>query len=396
MATTMQQQQAGVGTRGAGGPARRLGTATSLWRPISPPSRSGTRSPRGRSRSSATSRRRGSPDPAAWSTGPSDGGSGTRARDARRRDAVMLAAPTKPRAEPAIDGAGLKAKVAEILNRRPAVGLAVGVVRNGSLEFFHGHGVADIGSKTPVIEDTVFRIASISKTFTAIAVMQLWEQGLVDLDAPANRYLRAYRLVPAKASFGPATVRQLLTHTAGIAEVVHPSGLLRPLFGESVKVGRPMPSLADYYRRGLRIQAEPGTRFTYTDHGFATLGQLVEDVSGKALDRYLRERVFEPLGMANTDLVRSELVRSHLATGYKLGSHGARAVTGYEVVTAGAGSVYSTTGDMARYVAALLGGGTCEHGSMLEPATLATMFQPHYQPDPRIPGMGLAFWRGTV
>ena len=308
----------------------------------------------------------------------------------------MLAAPTKPRAEPAIDGAGLKAKVAEILNRRPAVGLAVGVVRNGSLEFFHGHGVADIGSKTPVTEDTVFRIASISKTFTAIAVMQLWEQGLVDLDAPANRYLRAYRLVPAKASFGPATVRQLLTHTAGIAEVVHPSGLLRPLFGESVKVGRPMPSLADYYRRGLRIQAEPGTRFTYTDHGFATLGQLVEDVSGKALDRYLRERVFKPLGMANTDLVRSELVRSHLATGYKLGSHGARAVTDYEVVTAGAGSVYSTAGDMARYVAALLGGGTCEHGSMLEPATLATMFQPHYQPDPRIPGMGLAFWRSTV
>jgi CubicO group peptidase (beta-lactamase class C family) len=127
----------------------------------------------------------------------------------------MLAAPTKPRAEPAIDGAGLKAKVAEILNRRPAVGLAVGVVRNGSLEFFHGHGVADIGSKTPVTEDTVFRIASISKTFTAIAVMQLWEQGLVDLDAPANRYLRAYRLVPAKASFGPATVRQLLTTPPG-------------------------------------------------------------------------------------------------------------------------------------------------------------------------------------
>lgn len=73
------------------------------------------------------------------------------------------------------------------------------MVRNGSLEWFHGHGVADLGSGTPVTEDTVFRIASISKTFTAIAVMRLWEQGLVDLDAPANDYLRAYRLIAAKA-----------------------------------------------------------------------------------------------------------------------------------------------------------------------------------------------------
>jgi CubicO group peptidase (beta-lactamase class C family) len=67
------------------------------------------------------------------------------------------------------------------------------VVRNGPLETFYGHGLADIVTNTPVTEDTVFRIASISKTFTAVAVMQLWEQGLVDLDAPASGYLRAYR-----------------------------------------------------------------------------------------------------------------------------------------------------------------------------------------------------------
>ena len=111
--------------------------------------------------------------------------------------------------------------------------------------------------------------------------MQLWEQGLLDLDAPVNDYLRAYRLIPAKASFRAATVRHLLTHTAGIREVLHISGLLtmRDL-GETVKLGWPLPSLAEYYRGGLRIDAEPGTRFTYTNHGFATLGQLVADVSG--------------------------------------------------------------------------------------------------------------------
>ena len=298
---------------------------------------------------------------------------------------------------PEVDQLEMKARVGHILNRWPAVGLAVGVVRNGGLEFFHGHGFADIASNTPVTEDTVFRIASITKTFTAIAVMQLWEQGLLDLDAPANDYLRAYRLIPAKASFRAATVRHLLTHTAGIREVLHLSGLLRLRdLGETVRLGRPVPSLAEYYRGGLRIDAEPGTRFTYTNHGFATLGQLVEDVSGTSLDRYFREHIFDPLGMNDTDLIRSERVKSRLATGYELRSDGANPVTDYEVITVGGGGAYSTPRDMARYLAALLGGGTSEHGSVLKPATMAAMFEPQYQPDPRVPGFGLGFFRTNL
>jgi CubicO group peptidase (beta-lactamase class C family) len=296
-----------------------------------------------------------------------------------------------------VDEFEMKARVGEILNRWPTVGLALGVVRDGHLAFFHGHGLADVASNTPITEDTVFRIASITKTFTAIAVMQLWEQGLIDLDAPANDYLRAFRLVPAKASFRPATVRHLLTHTAGIREVLHLSGLLRMRdLGETVKLGQPVPSLAEYYRGGLRIDAEPGTRFMYTDHGFATLGQIVEDVSGKRLDRYLREYIFEPLGMADTDLVRSARIRSRGASGYELRSGGAKAVTDYEVVTVGGGGAYSTPRDMARYLAALLGGGANEHGRVLKPATMAAMFEPHYQPDPRMPGNGLAFFRANL
>jgi len=99
------------------------------------------------------------------------------------------------------DELGRKARVIEVLRRWPTGGLAVGVVRHRSLEWFHGHGVADIASGTPVTEDTAFRIASISKTFTAIAVMQLWERGLLDLDAPAGDYLRAYSR--RRSSFGP-------------------------------------------------------------------------------------------------------------------------------------------------------------------------------------------------
>lgn len=109
-----------------------------------------------------------------------------------------------------------------------------------------------------------------------------------------------------------------------------------------------------------------------------------------------REHIFQPLGMDDTDLLRSDHVTARLATGYKLASHGPRTVTDRHWVTAAAASVYSTPRDMARYVAALLSGGAGASGSILKPATVATMFQPQWQPDPRIPGMGLGFFRDEL
>jgi CubicO group peptidase (beta-lactamase class C family) len=296
---------------------------------------------------------------------------------------------------PELDHLDLPAKVAEVLGRWPSAGLAVGVVGDGSLGWFFGHGVADVQSKAPVTQDTVFRIGSITKTVTAIAVMQLWEQGLVDLDAPANRYLRAFRLIPAKASFRPATVRHLLTHSAGVGYWRRLPDLLQPGVGSGNRAGRTgAPPLAAYYRRGLQVEVEPGTKWAYTNHGFAALGQLVEDVSGQPFAEYLREHVFDPLGMDHSDLVRSERVRPHLATGYLLRAHGPRPVADREVVTPGGCGVYASTADMARYVAALLGGGAGEHGPVLKGDTLAAMFQPHFQLDPRAPGWGLGFELG--
>jgi CubicO group peptidase (beta-lactamase class C family) len=240
----------------------------------------------------------------------------------------------------------------------------------------------------------VFWIGSITKTFTAIAVMQLWEQGRVDLDAPANHYLRAFRLIPAKASFRPATLRHLLTHTAGVGYWRRLSDLLQPGVGSGNRAGRSVPSLCDYYRKGLSVEVEPGTKWVYSNHGFAALGQIVEDVSGQPLDYYLREHIFAPLGMEHTDLVRSERVRPRLASGYVLRSRGLKPVADREVLTPGGSGMYSTTRDMARYIAVLLGGGANEHGSVLKPDTLASMFQPQFQPDPRVPGMGLGFEPG--
>ena len=290
----------------------------------------------------------------------------------------------------------MKAKIDEILNRHPAVGLAVGVIRDGSPAFFYGHGVADIASGTPVTQDTVFRIGSLTKTFTAIAVMQLWEQGLLDLDRPVNDYLRAYKLVPAQATHRPATIRHLLTYTSGLPQAAYLSRVFKPILGEMVKRGQRVPTLAEYYRGALHLVAEPGAMHIYSNHGFATLGQIVEDVSGEPLDRYFTGHIFEPLGMEQTDLLRTERMGNRLATEYALRSRGPRPVRDDDLITAAGGGIYSTTRDMARYVVALLGGGANERGSVLKPTTLAAMFAPQYQPDPRLPGVGLAFYRRDV
>lgn len=302
-----------------------------------------------------------------------------------------LPAPTLP----AFDEAALTARMRGILNRRAAVGMGVGIIRNGRLDAFHGHGHADLETGRPITEDTVFRIASITKTFTAIAVMQLVERGLVDLDAPADDYLRAYRLVPRDPGFVPATVRHLLTHTAGIGEVVRPSDVFRPDWGDSVAPGGRVPSLAEFYRGALPVDVEPGTTFTYTNHGFATLGQIVEDVSGLPFDVYLRSNIFDPLGMDDTTLLPPTLPERR-ATGYAMGPRGPRPVAVRAWIPVAASSIWSTTRDMARYAAALMGDGANDHGRILEPATLATMFAPHFQPDPRVPGMGLGFDRNPA
>jgi CubicO group peptidase (beta-lactamase class C family) len=295
-----------------------------------------------------------------------------------------------------IDELNLQVTIAQVLDRWPCAGLAVAVVNESGIRWFYGHGFANVAGKTPITEDTVFRVGSITKVFTATAVMQLWEQGLVDLDAPANDYLRTFQLVPTKSNLRPATVRHLLTHTAGVGYWRRLSDLLQPGVGSGDRARRSgAPPLADYYRRGLPVEVEPGTKWAYSNHGFAALGQIVEDVSGQPLDRYLRDRIFDPLGMEHTDLLRSERVRPHLATGYALGSRGLKPVADREVPTIGGSGMYSTTADVARYVAALLGMMTVkEQGSVLKPETVATMFQPHFQPDPRVPGMGLSFELG--
>ena len=293
-----------------------------------------------------------------------------------------------------IDEAALRAKVAGVLSSWPSAGLAVAVVRDGSVVWFHGYGVTEIATGEPVTEDTVFRVGSVTKTVTAVAVMQLWERGLVDLDAPANDYLTTFRLAPVRQDLQPATLRHLLTHTAGVGYWRRISDLLRPAVGSGVRATRVLP-LGEYYRRGLPQEIQPGTKWAYSNHGFAALGQIVEDVTSQTLADYMREHVFDPLGMDNTDLVRSDRVRPGLATGYVVRARGLKPVADYEMPTPGGGGLYSTAADMGRFAASLLQERDEDRSQLLKHSTVAMMFQPHFQPDPRVPGAGLGFSLGS-
>lgn len=292
--------------------------------------------------------------------------------------------------------------VSEIASRHPAVGLAIGIVRDGQLAGAAGHGLADVRSRRPVDERTAFRIASVTKLYTAVAVMQLVERGRFDLDTPVRDVLTAYRVVPARGVDGTPTIRHLLTHTSGIPEVVRIGDLLHPSWGSfgsrpavhSVPIGQPVPSLAEVYRGRLRFVTPPGRAFTYSNHGFATLGQVVEDASGLSLDRYLDEHVLGPLGMADTALGRTGRTEARRATGYDIGPRGPVAVVDREWVSRGASAITSTVEDLARFAAALLPGGGGPR--ILAPASLATMMAAHWQPHPAVGGMGLGCFRGQI
>lgn len=292
-----------------------------------------------------------------------------------------------PPAARLLDEQALQGRIADVLTEWPSAGVAVAVVRDGQPTWFHAHGVADIATRTPVTQDTGFRIGSLTKAVTAVAIMQLWEQGRIDLDAPANDYLTTFTLTRTRPDLRPATVRHLLTHTSGIGYWRRLSDLLHPGVGAGIQTDRPLP-LAEYYRNGLPQEVQPGTKWAYSNHGFAALGQIVEDVSGEPLATFYRGHIFDRLGMEHTDLTRSHRVLPGLATGYSAHRRGLRAVVHRECPAPGSGGLYSTVADVARFVEALLH--PAETG-VLQPSTVAMMFQPHFQPDSRVPGMGLGF-----
>jgi CubicO group peptidase (beta-lactamase class C family) len=276
------------------------------------------------------------------------------------------------------------------MRRSGLAGVGVAVIAKGRKPVFTCVGLADPRRGGPIVPETVFRIASISKTMTAIGVMQLRDRGLLDLDDPVNDHLMRLRIEPP-AGGAAVTIRHLLTHTSGIGEFPRVLDLARKdIWG----LGRPGTTANEpnaVYGGVIHAEVPAGSKWTYANHGFVVLGQLVEDVSGRPFAEYMRDEVFDPLQMGHTEYLRTERTAPQVATGshWVLGRF--RTVRDYDLTLLGAGSVLSSLQDMAAYASWLSRGTSSRTGRVLQADTLAEMMTSQFTIDRRLPAIGLAF-----
>ena len=289
----------------------------------------------------------------------------------------------------------LDERVIEFINKYALSGMGIGVVQDGKLIYAKGFGLADAKTIRPITPQTNFRIASISKTFTAIAVMQLWEQGKFKLDDPVNKYLKAYQVLHPDPNAPQVTIRHLLTHTSGIGEMPTTQDLIKSMLFEKHEENKykdHVPPLAEYYNGVLAPDVYPDKKWAYANNAFATLGQLIEDLSGIPFRDYMVKNIFDPLGMPHSDFTLSDRVKEQLAQGYTLKKGKPEIVDYVEFPGHAAGTAISSVEEMAHYMAALMNGGTNEYGSVIKPETLKKMMTPFYQEHPNLGAMGLGLF----
>jgi CubicO group peptidase (beta-lactamase class C family) len=267
-------------------------------------------------------------------------------------------------------------------------GATVSVVKDGELFLAKGYGYADLEKHTPVIADrTLFRPGSVSKLFTWTAVMQLAEQGKVDLNADVNIYLLDFKIPDTYLQ--PVTLAHLLTHTAGFES--RNEGLF-------VRQPEEIISLRDYLVRYIPARIYPPGQITaYSNYGTALAGYIVEQVSGKPYEEYVDERIFKPLGMTRSTFTRppsAELI-TDLAMGYNY-VDGAYQLQAEWVQPAPAGGLATTATDMARFMIAHLQKGRYGDATILRASTIQEMHRRQFTNDPRANGWTFGFMEAEL
>lgn len=234
------------------------------------------------------------------------------------------------------------------------------VADGGAVIYEQGFGEANRSWGVPHTPDTRFRIASLTKQFTAALVLQLVEAGSLDLDAPVTRYLPDY---PA-AQGDRVTVHHLLSHTSGI-----PEHLGLPGFDAMMRNPYAPDSFLTVFS-GLPLDVEPGSAFTYSNSNYFLLGVLIEHITGQPYAVALRERLLAPLGLDHTGYDNGTEVIEQMASGYRRVESGFERATYFDPsVPYAAGMMYSTARDLFAWTQALHGGEVFEHTETLEQMT---------------------------
>jgi CubicO group peptidase (beta-lactamase class C family) len=188
-------------------------------------------------------------------------------------------------------------------------GIAWGVIVDGALVHRGVAGLRDVGARAPVTSDTVFRIASMTKSFTALAILKLRDEGRLSLDDPAERYVPELADLPYPSADAPrVTIRHLLTHAAGFPED-NPWGDRQLAISEA--------QMTALLRRGIPFANVPGVAYEYSNFGFALLGRIVSVVAGTPYRTYVQREILGPLGMRSTTLEPADVPADRLARGYR-------------------------------------------------------------------------------
>ncbi|MEP0845088.1 MAG: serine hydrolase [Phycisphaerae bacterium] len=293
----------------------------------------------------------------------------------------LLSEILKPRLpKPGTPADAVDAVIEEEMGEQNVPGLSLAVVKKGEVVKARGYGLANLEWKAPATPQTVYQIQSITKTFTATAIMMLVEEGRIDLDARVSRYLEG-----TPESWKDITVRHLLAHTSGIKDFINePTASLRIDVTEEEVFKATVPRPLNF---------TPGEKYAYSNTNYHLLAMMIRKLTGKFYGDFLAERIFEPLGMKDTAIINWSAIIPNRAAGYRAGRFGglrngefiAPSILGY-----GGGGIRSTVLDLARYDAALY------TERLVKKATLEQMWTPARFNDGRPSGYGLGWGISTV
>jgi len=275
--------------------------------------------------------------------------------------------------------------IAHEMSDKELPALSIALVDDQQIVYAKGFGFADPKAKVPATAETVYRVGSVSKLFTDIAVMQLVEQGKLDLDAPVTRYLPDFR--PRNPFGKPVTLRQLMSHRSGLVR--------EPPVGHYFDPDNPslVRTIASLNQTSLVYAPEARTK--YSNAAIAAVGYVLERTQGQPFARYLKSAVLDPLGLERSSFEPTPEIAKNLAKAYMWTIDGRvfEAPT-FELGISPAGSMYTTVTDMGRFMSALFAGGRGAKGQMLKPSTLDEMWTPQFASPGQKTGYGIGFGLG--
>jgi CubicO group peptidase (beta-lactamase class C family)/D-alanyl-D-alanine dipeptidase len=261
-------------------------------------------------------------------------------------------------------------------------GLSIALVDNQEIVWARGFGFANPQTKVPATADTVYRVGSVSKLFTDVAVMQLVEQGRLDLDAPVTRYLPDFQ--PINPFHKPITLRQLMTHRSGLVREPPVGNYFDDRTCSLPDMVRSLNQTALIY--------EPETRIKYSNAGIGVVGYVLEQTQKRPFAKYLQEKLLEPMGLTRSSFEPTPALQRDLAKSLMWTYHGREfEAPTFELGIAPAGCMYSTATDLSRFMTILFAGGRGPHGSIVKASTLETMLTPQFDKPDAKEGFGIGF-----